>query len=214
VRESKLMSKPRTALRAALAISVGLSVQFAFAFSHRLTESEVRDAYFLGQDSERATPFLSQYVQALPVPNAGPHVAQIELRTPYAQVVAISRQHSAGYSAQQAAEDYKARGNTILVRAQVMFTPTYSNRPDDFWHDVSIALVQGDRIAPKSVNGQPVYTGQSIYASNLDGTSWVIGADVYAVFDVAGLSSDSVQVEVVPPEGAAVHATFDLQKLH
>jgi hypothetical protein len=86
-----------------------------------------------------------------------------------------------------------------------MFTPTYSNRPGDFWRDVSIALVQG---------GQPVYTGQSIYASNPDGTSWVIGADICAVFDVAGLSSNSVQVEVVPPEGAAVHAPFDLEKLY
>jgi hypothetical protein len=206
--------KTLVVMRTAVAIWIGLFPQFGFAFSHRLTESEVRDAYFLGQDSERATPFLSQYVQALPVPNTGPHVAQIELRTPYAQVVAISRQHSAGYSAQQAAEDYKARGNTILVRAQVMFTPTYSNRPDDFWRDVSIALAQGDRIAPKNVDGHPVYTGQSIYASNPDGSSWVIGADIYAVFDVAGLSSNSVQVEVVPPEGAAVQATFDLEKLH
>jgi len=101
-----------------------------------------------------------------------------------------------------------------MVRAQVMFTPTYSNRPDDFWRDVSIGLIQGDRIVPKNVSGQAVYTGQPIYITNRDGTSWVIGADIYAVFDVAGLSSDSVQVEVVPPDGAPVHATFDLEKLH
>ena len=212
--KSKLMSRVLGALRVVLGVWIASFPQFGFAYSHRLTDSEVRDAYFLGQDSERATAFLSQYVQNLPVPNSGPHVAQIELRTPYAQVVAISRQHSTGYSAQQAAEDYKARGNTILVRAQVMFTPTYSNRPDDFWRDVSIGLIQGDRIAPKSVSGQPVYTGQPIYTTNRDGTSWVIGADISGVFDVAGLSSDSVQVEVVPPEGAPVHATFDLEKLH
>jgi hypothetical protein len=214
MRKSKLMSRTLGALQAVLAIWIGLFPQFGFAYSHRLTESEVRDAYFLGQDSERATAFLSRYVQNLPVPDSGPHVAQIELRTPYAQVVAISQQHPTGYSAQQAVEDYKARGNTILVRAQVMFTPTYSNRPDDFWQDVSIALIQGDRIAPKNVSGQRVYTGQPIYTANRDGTSWVIGADIYGVFDAAGLSSDPVQVEVVPPEGAPAHATFDLDKLH
>jgi hypothetical protein len=210
----KPKGKALVAMRTAFAVWMALFPQFGFAYSHRLTDSEVRDAYFLGQDSERATAFLSQYVQTLPVPNSGPHVAQIELRTPYAQVVAVSQQHPTGYSAQQAAEDYKARGNTILIRAQVMFTPTYSNRPDDFWRDVSIRLVQGDRIAPKSVSGQPVYTGQPIYTTNRDGTSWVIGAEINAVFDVSGLSSDSVQVEVVTPEGPPVHATFELDKLH
>jgi hypothetical protein len=214
MRKPKLVSNALIAMRGALAVWIALYPQLGFAYSHRLTESEVRDAYFLGQDSERATAFLSQYVQNLPVPNTGPQVAQIELRTPYAQVVAVSQQHPTGYSAQRAAEDYKARGNTLLVRAQVMFTPTYSNRPDDFWRDVSIAAVQGDRIAPKSVGGQLVYTGQPIYTTNRDGTSWAIGADVYAVFDVANLSSDSVQIEVVPPEGPPVHATFDLDKLH
>jgi hypothetical protein len=88
--------KALVVMRTAVAIWSRLLPQFGFAFSHRLTESEVRDAYFLGQDSERATPFRSQYGQALPVPNTGPHVAQMELRTPYAQVVAISRQHSTG----------------------------------------------------------------------------------------------------------------------
>ena len=40
-----------------------------------------------------------------------------------------------------------------------------------------------------------------------------IGANVYVQFSLTGVRSDSVQVEVVPPEGDAVHATFDLSTL-
>jgi hypothetical protein len=182
--------------------------QPGLAYDHPLGGDAVRDAYFLGQDLGRASTFLKPYTQLLPVPSTGPDVAQVELSTPYAQVVEVSMQHTVGYSAQQAAEDHKKRGDSILVRVEVLFTPTYTG-DDDYWRGVSVGLIQGKQhMGAASVDGQPIY--QSGAPGN---GSWVIGANVFVTFPVAGVKSDTVQVEVVPPGGPAVHATFDLSDL-
>jgi len=179
-----------------------------FAFDHPLSDAQVRDAYFLGQDADRSADFLSKYVQDLPVPDKGPHVSQVELSTPYAQVVQISRQHTDDYSAQQAAADYKSRGDSIRLQVQVMFTPTYPNGGEDFWSSVSVGLVQKTHIAARSVSGQAIYT------TGRDGDrNWIIGANVFAVFDLVGVESDSIQVEVIPPGGPPAYATFHLDEL-
>ena len=177
-----------------------------FAYDHPLTDEAVRDAYFLGQDLDRCNEFLAEYTQSLRVPNSGPQVAEIELLTPYAQVVEVSHEHPMGYSAQQAAADYKKRGDSIQVRVKVLFTPTYTGS-DDFWRDVSVGLVQKKHMAATGVSAQLLYT------SDTDGGSWVIGANVFVEFSVTGVESDSVDVEVIPPGGAGVRATFDLGRL-
>jgi hypothetical protein len=180
--------------------------QLGFGYDHPLTDEVVRDAYFLGQDLDRSNDFFARYTQALPVPDSGPQVAEIELLTPYAQVVQVSHEHPMGYSAQQAAADYKKRGDFIQVRVKVLFTPTYTGA-DDFWRGVSVGLVQKKHMATTGVSAQLLYT------SDPDGYSWVIGANVFVEFSVAGVESDSVDVAVVPPGGAGVRATFDLGRL-
>jgi hypothetical protein len=195
-------------------IQIGVAVcslampQSGFAYSHPLTDEAVRDAYFLGQDSERSATFLADYLQSLRLPDRGPHVAQIELSTPYALVVRTSQQHPTGYSAQQAAADYKQRGDYILVRVQIMFTPTYTGG-EDYWRTVPVGLVQKKHMAARSVSGE------ALYATDHDGDrAWLIGANVFVVFSVDGVDSDTVQVEVEPPGGTTVHATFDLDRLN
>jgi hypothetical protein len=180
--------------------------QLGFGYDHPLTDEVVRDAYFLGQDLDRSNDFFARYTQALPVPDSGPQVVEIELLTPYAQVVQVSHEHPMGYSAQQAAADYKKRGDFIQVRVKVLFTPTYTGA-DDFWRGVSVGLVQKKHMAATGVSAQLLYT------SDPDGYSWVIGANVFVEFSVAGVESDSVDVAVVPPGGAGVRATFDLGRL-
>jgi hypothetical protein len=184
-----------------------LAPQLGFAYGHPLTDEAVRDAYFLGQDFDRSTAFLTQYVQSLPVPERGPHVAEVELRTPYWQVVEASRENTLDYSAQQAAADYRKRGDFLQVRLKVLFTPTYTGRADDFWRGISVGLVQKKHMAATGVSAK------LLYASDPDGYTWVTGANVFIDFSVAGVDSDSVEVEVIPPEGPSVHVTFDLNRL-
>jgi hypothetical protein len=181
--------------------------QLAFAYDHPLSADVAREAYFLGQDVRGADKFLSQYVQAFPVPNSGPHVAEIALSTPYAQVVEVSAQHTVGYSAQQAWADYRKSGDFIVVRVKVLFTTTYANPGIDFWSHVSVGLIQGKRIAATRVRGEPIYSADPI------GGTVAIGANVFVQFSIAGVRSGPVQVEAIPPEGLPVDATFDLSTL-
>lgn len=198
-----------TLIQLVVALGTSFTPQFAFAYDHPLSDEAVREAYFVGQDVKNVNKFLSQYFRGLPVAQTGPHVTEIELSTPYAQVVEISARHSLGYSDMQAAEDYRKRGDYIAVRVKVLFTPTYTGRADDFWRGVSVGLVQGKKhMSATSVKGQPIYS-----SSSGGGGGILIGADAFAKFSVAGVESDPLQVEVVPPEGPSVYAIFDLNSL-
>ena len=103
-----------------------LLVPFGSAFQSPLSDEAVRDAYFLGQRNDESTAELfASYLKTLPPPKSGPYISEVELYTPYSQLVEWSRLHSVGYSAQQAARDYHATSDTIFVRIRIDFTSTY-----------------------------------------------------------------------------------------
>jgi hypothetical protein len=138
-----------------------LASQSAWAYEIPLESHSVRDAYFFGQrGDEKLARFLDTYTKHMPIPQKGPYISEIELLTPYAQVVDISRQKTAGYSAQQAAQEYKDRGDTFRVYVRIEFTATYGFiqavesanyagheqrlelQPYDFWRDFQFILSQ------------------------------------------------------------------------
>ena len=79
-----------------------------------------------------------------------------------------------GYSAQQAEAEYKTRGDSLLVRLRIDFTPTYNDvmsvkprkddgsqpniapRPEDFWKDFRFLLIQnGEPLQYRNISGDP-----------------------------------------------------------
>jgi hypothetical protein len=131
------------------------------AYEIPLESHSVRDGYFFGQrGDEKLFRFIDTYTKHLPVPQKGPYISEIKLFTPYAQVVDISRQKTAGYSAQQAAQEYKDRGDTFRVYVRIEFTATYGFiqavesanhaareqklelQPQEFWRDFQYILSQ------------------------------------------------------------------------
>lgn len=96
------------------------------AFQSPLSQEAVRDAYFLGQHNNESTlSFFSQYVKSLPPPDSGPYISEVEVYTPYVQVVEHSRRLSGAYSAQQAELDYRHSHDKVYVRVRINFTETY-----------------------------------------------------------------------------------------
>lgn len=202
----------------ALAVSL-LAAQVAAAYERPLSPQSIREAYFLGsRKDEKTAEFLSKYVQRLPLPKSGPHVAEIEVRTPYHQVVTRARNAPPGYSSQQAEQGYRAHPNLIFVRVRINLTPTYpahltqtvggvrgtQPRTPEFWRDFSIRLIQEEPIAPKNVSGKPIYWGNG---------GRLIGSEVELAFDAEHVASGPARVEVLTPDGQRVAAEFDLQKL-
>jgi hypothetical protein len=223
--KNKLLSSRWAVFAALLALP-----QQAPAFEIPLSDIAVREAYFLGQRNDQKTAdFLKLYTHSFPLPDKGPYVSEIHLLTPYAQVVANSSQHSAGYSAQQAAADYHGRGDTLLLQVRIEFTATYTyddavrtandiagelNRhlyPEDFWQAFRFTVSQNDQaFEPSEVRADPIY-GSS---SPVDASSTLRGTVVSMEFDANQFESQPAQAEVVTPAGQHVAAKFDFLKLH
>jgi hypothetical protein len=201
----------------------------AAAYDTQLDARAIHEAYVLGQRNDKATgDFLASYVSQITEPQSGAHIAEIELLTPYAQIVDESRQKTAeGYSEEQASEEYKHRANTIKVNIVILLPTAYPKtaenssappatrseksalRPENFWQNFQFSLKQhGKAIPSKGISNQPIYsTATNNAPAVLD------GENVWLEFDVKDVQSDETTMEVVTPEGKNIRALFDLKKL-
>jgi hypothetical protein len=182
------------------------------AYDHPLGHSAIREAYFIGSEN-RFAEVLSNYTKNLPAPKTGPHVAQIEVRTPFAQVIISSHEHSVGYSSMSAEQDYKKNPDTIQVRIEILSTATYAvgsqgvqrmNSVEDCFRDFRFDFEQRQNIQPKSSYGVPMYRGDP---------SKLIGADIWFTFTTADIASAPFRVTVSTPDRQMVSAEFDLATL-
>jgi hypothetical protein len=108
---------------AALLLAFALQAE---AYQTSLDGKALHDAYVLGQRNDQSTgDFIAPYVKEMTEGHSDLRVAEIEILTPFAQVVDDSRKNTSGYTEQQAAEKYQKRGNTILVSVTLMLPAAY-----------------------------------------------------------------------------------------
>jgi hypothetical protein len=189
-----------------LAISIPL-----FACEWPLTPASIREAYQLGRRKDVKTAlFLKRYTLHFPRPIKGPHVATIQLETPYMLVVKRSGE-SPNYDIQDAEKEFLGSAAVVRFIVRIDFTETYSRsvavdgeahpRPADFWRDFKIRVVQGAEIEPASVRGQQQNPGGA------DGVNVVIE------FEGGKIRCAPATVDVVTPDGQHIEAPFELAKL-
>ena len=206
-----------------LATSALLLCQPLFAFQTPLSDTAVREAYFLGQRHDQSvSDFFAKYAKTLPAPQYGPYISTVRFLTPYAQVVSLSGNKSAGYSAQQAERDHQADAETVTVSVDIYLTDSYgpflaaptnsrsgspaglTPRSSDFWRDFDVSVSSDSRtIAQQDTSGQPIYNCSESGCS-------LVGATVTLTFAASKFPPDSATVNVVPPEGDEVNVDFDL----
>jgi hypothetical protein len=223
------MPFPRFRLLAFLLATTLVFSVSSSAYDVELSDTAVRNAYFLGQHRDQQTrTFFEPYIRHLPLPKSGPYISEIRLLTPLAQVVEVSQTASGIYSAQQAQLDYRARGDSILLEIHIEFTPTYNQidaqrpssnaagekgitlRSDDFWQDFRLGIKQKqDWIEARSTHGEPQYALADGYGTS----GGLIGAWVWVEYDARNVSSDDTEVHVLTPDGQDVSVKFDLDKL-
>jgi hypothetical protein len=152
----------------------------------------------------------------------GPYISTIRFLTPYAQVVSLSGNKSAGYSAQQAERDHHADAETVTVSVDIYLTDSYgpflaaptnsrsgspaglTPRSSDFWRDFDVSVSSDSRtLSQQDTSGQPIYNCSESGCS-------LVGATVTLTFAASKFPPDSVTVNVVPPEGDEVNVDFDL----
>ena len=197
-----------------------------FAFSSPLSDEAIREAYFLGQRRDESTArFLDKYKQHLAPPETGPYIASVELLTPFARVILRSSQQTIGYSAQQAAEEYRGKEERVAITVEVLLTesygpliaqPTgprsgspvgYAFRSPEFWRDVQAQVIVEDRIL------KPVhFSGEPNYLCGEHGCT-LTGATLTLEFPAGAFTSDAATVQVTPLTGPEVFVDFDLTAL-
>jgi hypothetical protein len=210
-------------------IGLFLSLSSLHAYEVPLSPTALHEAWTLGQRNDQATAeFLSPYSkQITEAPQQVPHVAEIEVLTPFAQVVDESRRHLSGYSEQQAAQKYRQRGDLVIVRIRLMLPGAYPEaernpqappaskeqtaklRPENFWQSFQFTVKQhGKVLEPRSIHNKPVYSSATnASSSTLDGQT------VWLEYDAKTVASDEIVVQVTTPDQKTVEVPFDLRKL-
>lgn len=206
--------------RVAIALTaIGIALP-AFAYRNPLSSDDIRNAYFMGRacDEKRAA-FFDKYVQHPPAPKTGPYIESIRLETPYAVVVERSAA-AANYNAPDAEAEFLGKPATFRLYVHIQLTDTYGwqlpsspgtvrLRPDDFWRDFSVRLIQSDAEIPsKAVRGEPIYS-----IGDGAGGSGLIGANMWLEYDAKKIEDETAKVRVLTPDGQTVEAEFELPAL-
>ena len=196
----------------------------ASPFDTPLSDEAVREAYFLGQRHDAS--FLGNYIKFLPRPKTGPHISSVTFLTPFAQLAQISSSYVGSYSAQRALLDHRGLQESVKITVEIYLTnsygamipnpessrsaasPPFIPRHHDFWRDFRVQVSDGRHVLSPSDSG-----GRPISRCGRTGPCRVIGAALDLQFPVAEFVSDSVTVEIIPPEGDPVAVNFDLTRL-
>jgi hypothetical protein len=221
-----------TKISAAIVTALCVLGPAANAYDKQLDVRAIHEAYILGQRNDKSTgDFLAPYLTEITEPQNDVHIAQIELLTPFAQIVDVCRQKSADrYTEDQAIQDYKAHGNTVKVNVTLMLPSAYPKtaeskevptpapatgseksamRPENFWQNFQFNLKQNGKTIPsRGISNQPIHST----ATN-NAPAALTGENVWLEYDVNDVASDLTTMEVVTPQGKAIKATFDLKKL-
>lgn len=154
------------------------------------------------------------------MPATGPRISSVEIETPFAIVVTRAGTATPNYLAPDAEEEFLGKPGSFRVHVRIDLTPSYSavvtgegglsRRPDDFWRDFTIRLMQKEEVHPQAVQGQPLFDS----APDEDGTPVLSGAEVDLTYDPDKIDAASpLTVEVLTPDGQDVQTTFDLSQL-
>lgn len=217
------MIPTRLRLTAVTLASILVLASSSSAFDSPLSDSAVREAYFLGQHRDEVfAKFLQKYVTALPQPKSGPHIASVSFFTPYALTAIYSSQQVSIYSAQQAQLDHQKQPELVRVVVQIWLTDSYGQyivhpassrsgsskgferRSYDFWRQFRVRVFQNDRfMVPMNAHGEPnVRCGD-------DGCD-LTGAALTFEYPADAFTENTATVQIDPPEGDPVVVDFDL----
>ena len=202
----------------------------AFSYDLALTPAALHDAWVLGQRNDQSTAeFLDPYSKQISEhgPGATPHLSEIEVLTPFAQVVDESRQKLSGFPEAQAIQAYHHRGDTLLVRVRLVLPSAYPNaergaqappskpgdtnnlRPENFWKKFKFEVKQHNKVIPtRSIHNLPVHS-----AATKDSPSILDGQTVWLEYDAKNIANDEISIEVSTPDGQTNTTQFDLRKL-
>ena len=186
-----------------------LASQNAGAFNYPLQDERVREAYFLGRNTDggKLIGFYKQYMRYFAFPSRGPYysyVESVEFRTPYEQVVLRSQKNLNQYSSLEAKKDYQAHSNLVIVRVMISYKMNYVG-PIPPASSFSVHVLQGNPIEPRKL------TTESICSVSME--CGVTRLAILLWFDAEQFASGTAKIKITTPDGQTLRTEFDLDRL-
>jgi len=194
------MSKPWPSIGAALlAFSLALPVR---AYDVPLTESSIRDAYFLGTRQSGLTPdFLAKYALWITGLKQGTCTSQARLETPFLQVANYSGKIP-NYSAQSAVQDFLGKPMSFRIHLDVCY------RVHAPVNAVKVRIIQNKKeVAPVSFESTP-YSEPTEF-----GFLPPNGEQIVIEFRPAKLDSSDLTILIDTTDGQHAESVFDLASI-
>ena len=193
------------------------------AFDTPLSDTAVREAYFLGQRHDNSLPnLLDKYVLHFQPPKIGPYIESVSFLTPYILTALNSSQQVSIYSAQQAQLDHLKNPELVQVTVQISLTDSYGPyisspagldphslkgivmRPSDFWRDFRLRTFQKDEmVIPTHAEGKPIFRCEK-------NSCTLAAATLTFEYPAAAFTETSATIHIDPPEGDPIVVDFDL----
>jgi hypothetical protein len=103
------------------------SLPGVIAYQTKLDSKAIEEAYMVGLRNDKATAeFVARYLKQVTEEGLdGLHRADIEILTPYLQIVDRARKPAKGYSLVQAEKDYRQHPDVVLIRIALILPANY-----------------------------------------------------------------------------------------
>jgi hypothetical protein len=173
------------------------------AYDFPLSESSIRDAYYLGTRVATLGPdFLSHYTRTIPELSVGRYISTLTLETPFTQV-AVFASKQLNYSAQDAVKQFSGKPLAFRIHMDIIYK--IDARPNS----VKVKIVQNKKeLVPDSEE-------RSLYFPRSDEYSVApsIGESLQLEFNPRKIDSSTLTIVIDTPDGQHGRARFDLQAL-
>jgi hypothetical protein len=172
----------------------------ACAYDVPLTESSIRDAYFLGTRQTGLGPdFLAKYTHEIPNLSLGRYRSFASLETPFTQVAILSSR-KLNYSAQDAVKEFLGKPLTFRIHLEICYM---LDAPPDA---LQVRIVQNKKdLLPASSERSLFFPASDQYTSPPP-----IGETIQFEFSADKIDSSTLVLLIDTPDGQHAETVFDL----
>jgi hypothetical protein len=176
----------------------------AWAYDFPLSESAIRDAYFLGtRQTSLGLNFLADYTHEIPKLSLGNYRSFARLETPFTQVAILSSK-KLNYSAQDAVKEFL--GKPLVFRIQLEICYTLDAPPDG----LEVRIVQKKKdLLPDSFERALFFPASDKYAAPPP----PIGETMDFEFRPDKIDSSTLSILIDTPDGQQAQLDLDLRSL-
>jgi hypothetical protein len=174
------------------------------AYDFPLSESAIRDAYFLGkQQTGLGTDFLAKYSRSIPELKVEPYISRVRIETPFFQV-AEQASKALNYSAQDAVKDFYGKRAVLRMYLEICYE---ADAP--LPNSVRIGVIQKNKpVVPLSDERSAFFPPTDVYTRVPN-----LGEKVMLEFDPTKFDSSTLTIRIDTPNGQHASTEFELQSI-